>query len=61
MTDNEKRAHDIAVCAIPILYKLMENNAVLNGDAKVDIDIHALYMEAYTRELNAINKAFPIN
>ncbi len=58
MTDNEKRAHDIAVCLLPILYKLKVDQAIKDEQGDLKIDFHKMYMDTYTKELEAINRSF---
>lgn len=60
MTDNEKRAHDLAVALIPLMQK---NHAaqVLNGELPEDdvFDAYHYYMECYVSALESFNRDFP--
>lgn len=59
MTDNQKRAHDLAIL---VLKKLdiacfMEPSAADGEEFKVDL--YEKYKEAYTAALDALNRDFP--
>lgn len=60
MTDNEKRAHDLAVALIPLMQK---NHAaqVLNGELPEDdvFDAYHYYMGCYVSALESFNRDFP--
>lgn len=54
MTDNEKRAHDLAIASIPILY-----NAAKNAESEDNrFDLYATYLSTYNEALKAINRDF---
>jgi len=59
MTDNEKRAHDlaIAVCVGTAYTKI--NCEISSGETKIKIDYFQEYMNAYNAALESFNKAFP--
>ncbi len=55
MTDNEKRAHDIATAMLPTLYNNKVNN-IANGSIENNgIDIMAIYENTYNSCLNYLN------
>lgn len=51
MTDNEKRAHDIAIALLPILYSKTQD--------QTPVDAYAEYKNAYECALANINRDFP--
>lgn len=59
MTDNEKRAHDlaIAVCVGTAIAKI--NCGISSGKTEIKIDHFQEYMNAYNVALDSFNKAFP--
>lgn len=59
MTDNEKRAHDIAVAALVIVTRPEALRAEAAGDGVASIDIYQKYLDAYNSLLNAIQRDFP--
>lgn len=50
MTDNEKRAHDIAIALLPILYNKSQD--------KTPFDAYAEYKNAYEHALECVNRDF---
>ena len=62
---NEKRAHDLAIASIPIIYDEFVNKAkkqvAINGDAEklYTFDIYAEYLKAYNSLLKIFNRDFP--
>lgn len=52
MTDNEKRAHDIAVAAMVIAGKIP------NKDEN-SVDIYQYYISAYNAAIKSVNRDFP--
>ena len=59
MTDNEKRAHDLAVVTVPVLYDMQKYNAISNKDNSVKIDLYDEYLRSYETLLDAFNRDFP--
>lgn len=51
MTDNEKRAHDLAIASLPMQY--------LNSNSEKGIDIYRCYLDCYETALDAFNRDFP--
>ena len=50
MTDNEKRAHDLAIAMLPIIYdRDYRGKDISNGDA------FEIYKDAYTQFLERLN------
>ena len=61
MTDNEKRAHDIALKYADIIVKAQITNQKLASAVKipeVKVDYYAEYKKAYQAVLEQINKDF---
>lgn len=59
MTDNEKRAHDLAIAMIPEIGKLKTESAIASGEKSIHIDYFEEYMSAYELSLAAFRKRFP--
>lgn len=73
MTDNEKRAHDLAIVMIPKIVEMREQEAVNetldsldssqlnNGDkiAAPPVNVFEIYKELYEDSLNGFNRYFP--
>lgn len=59
MTDNEKRAHDLAIASIPIAFE-NHQSAILNELIPEDtpFDIYSTYMECYKNALESFNRDF---
>lgn len=59
MTDNEKRAHDLAIVMLP---KLVESRLLAATQQGVDsrVDWYAEYITLYERALTAFNRDNPI-
>lgn len=55
MTDNEKRAHDLTVGIMPILYQLTLDNLEPGGK----IELYKVYFNAYNAALEEMNRDFP--
>jgi len=63
MTDNEKRAHDLAIAAVRILAE----NKSINDGAGISVDengervfnVFAIYKDAYTSALSFVSHEFP--
>lgn len=60
MTDNEKRAHDLAIALIPLMKK-SHTAQVLNGELPDDdvFDVYEYYMGCYESALESFNRDFP--
>ena len=60
MTDNQKRAHDIAIFMLGKI-NIPSITAQEAKDRKeiIEIDFYKRYKEAYTVTLNALNRDFP--
>lgn len=52
MTDNEKRAHDIAVAAMIIAGKIPNKGTDT-------VDIYQYYISAYNAAIESVNRDFP--
>ena len=67
MTDNERRAHDLAISALPkiVEYRLkaqvQTNPADKNGVISTNADYYKIYKELYSSALSAFNRDFPSN
>lgn len=59
MTDNEKRAHDIAVATLPIMYKMRIAEAQNRGDDEIMVDLYTEYLSVYNQVLPGVNRDFP--
>lgn len=59
MTDNEKRAHDLAVALCIETVHLKSSTLISSGETNIAIDCFEEYMSAYTKALEAFNKRFP--
>lgn len=59
MTDNEKRAHDLAVAVSVNSCNMSMNAQISNGKTEISIDYFASYMDAYKVLLDAFNEKFP--
>ena len=66
MLSNEKRAHDLAIASIPMIYdgfiskareKVSSNNDT--GDPVV-FDVYAEYLKVYNLSLEKFNRDFPV-
>ena len=55
MTDNEKRAHDLAIASIPLLYTDAQN--AKEEDNR--FDLYNAYMSVYNEALKSFNRDFP--
>ncbi len=58
MSDNEKRAHDLAVAVAASLSKLRLEEARLKGE-HLGLDIYEIYQNHYIGYLNEFNHNFP--
>lgn len=61
MTDNEKRAHDLAIFALSktIDFEQLAKNAAQCGETEISVDFYAEYIKAYNAVLPAFNRDFP--
>lgn len=57
MTDNEKRAHDIAVSMLPTMFENKAKQTDIRELSKNGIDIIALYENLYSNALNYFNSS----
>lgn len=55
MTDNERRAHDLAIASIPLLF----TNAQNANTKDVRFDLYDVYMSVYSEALESFNRDFP--
>ena len=58
MTDNEKRAHDLAVAMVPILFDLQKNKVDIQNN-EIRIDCYSDYKKLYETSLESFNRDFP--
>ena len=58
MTDNEKRAHDFAVCILPKMFEIRVNEAQSQEKGNVTIDLYTEYLDIYNRVLESFNRDF---
>lgn len=59
MTDNEKRAHDLALVMLPKIFENISLNAHESGETNVTIDAYKEYLKVYEINLQAFNRDFP--
>lgn len=59
MTDNEKRAHDLATTTLPILYKMRIAEAKNHGVEEIQVDLYTEYLSVYNKLLQGFNRDFP--
>ena len=59
MTDNEKRAHDLAVAVCIDACHLKRQAQIDSGKVHVTVDYFEEYMNAYESTLEAINEKYP--
>lgn len=62
MTDNEKRAHDLAIAYIPILMKTEMRDIACKAskeNAEISVSFYDLYLEVYERFLENLQGDFP--
>lgn len=61
MTDNEKRAHDIAIASIPVIYDLHKLNVIANpdmSDKDKAFDVYKHYLSCYNAVVKLVNRDF---
>lgn len=63
MDVNKKRAHDLAIASIPILFEMKKINVLnaTNKNTDVVFDVYSEYLEAYLKLLKSFNRDFPLN
>lgn len=61
MTENEKRAHDIATASINVIIPALLNGTSIKGFTSDNIDIYAIYKKAYDASLENLNRDFHEN
>lgn len=59
MTDNEKRAHDLAVAMCIDLCHLKYNAQISAGKTNIELDYFEEYIKAYEVTLDALNEKYP--
>lgn len=59
MTDNEKRAHDLAVAVCINVFNMKRQNQINAGKTEITVDYFSEYMNAYNLAINAFNREFP--
>lgn len=59
MTDNEKRAHDLAVAVCIDVCHVKVNAQVSSGNPEVSVDYFAEYINAYELLIESFNERFP--
>lgn len=59
MTDNEKRAHDIAITVLPARINNAIDTFVKTGNADNAPDVYQLYKSTYEMTLKALNQDYP--
>lgn len=59
MTDNEKRAHDLALVMLPKVFENISLDAYDSGETNVTIDAYKEYLKVYEKNLQAFNRDFP--
>jgi hypothetical protein len=59
MTDNEKRAHDLAVAVSIEICRAKANSQISSCKSVVNVDYFAEYMNIYENTIKAFDKHFP--
>lgn len=59
MTDNEKRAHDLAVAVCIEVCHLKYNAQISANKTNIELDYFAEYEKAYEATLDALNRKYP--
>ncbi len=59
MTDNEKRAHDLAIAIAIDTCHIRANSQISSGNSEVTVDYFSEYMDAYQNVLEIFNEQFP--
>ena len=59
MTDNEKRAHDLAIIVCADICRLKIQSQISNKENEVIVDYFQEYLNAYNSILESFNNKFP--
>ena len=63
MTDNEKRAHDLAITSTNLIISARLNGAKISNEgddvSSKEIDVYQIYKTAYERSLASFTRDFP--
>lgn len=61
MTDNEKRAHDLAIATLSysIQPEMLRRLASATGASELNIDVFGVYISSYRAFLEAFQQEFP--
>lgn len=59
MTDNQRRAHDLAIALLPGTINMRISEAANNGLKDVSVDAYKEYMALYSMNLESFNRDFP--
>ena len=59
MSDNEKRAHDLAIAVCMEVCKMKRDAQIAAGKTEIKTDYFEEYMNAYEMSLEAFNEKFP--
>lgn len=58
MTDNEKRAHDLAVASCLAIFDIKKEESISHGK-NFEFDIYKEYINGYNKMLESLNRDFP--
>ncbi|MCM1112184.1 MAG: hypothetical protein NC399_02900 [Muribaculum sp.] len=59
MTDNEKRAHDLAIAITIDAAQMYRDAPIADNESQRSFDFFARYMEVYNQILECFNAQFP--
>lgn len=61
MTDNEKRAHDLAIAMVSYTMnpETLKGIADAKGESEVHVDPYGIYLDYYKMFLEAFNRDYP--
>lgn len=59
MTDNEKRAHDLAMAICVDICQMKRNLQIVKGNTEISTDYFNEYINAYISALEGLNERFP--
>lgn len=59
MSDNEKRAHDLAVAICLDVCNMKRQHQISAGKTEITVDYFSEYMNAYDLAIEAFNEKFP--
>lgn len=59
MTDNEKRAHDLAIAVCSDICRMKTNTQIANVEGDIGVDYFREYMNAYNVAIKSFNREFP--